>query len=207
MSSSNINISKQGVLTVKDKIKENKVVTGYNLLSINGLSGYNGGSISSMAADGKYTVTSPVSSSSWGTGFQITNGNIILPYDCIYRVYMEVYVPSAHKIQVDINNTVPSGATIQGGNDNDSGSDRTPTSFSIPATTWTQIYWGGKNKDASNTTQADLSVYDGAGLITSADSATITWYIRNPRIYIGFNEKDILGISKENLYSNFIYEY
>lgn len=205
MASNNINISKKGVLSVKDTLVENNMNFGYNLLPENCFNGYYTGTISTIDSTGKYTVTSPVSSTSWGTGFSIKNNIIIVPYGCIYRFKMDVFVPTAHKIQVDNNNTVP-GGTVWSGNDNDNITKRYYSNLSIPANTWTTVIIGSSNTSEKNTKKEDISIYDGIGLVTSADTAPITWYVRNPAVYVGFNERNILGISKDNLYSNLIYE-
>ena len=191
MASNNINVSKKGVLSVKDTLVENNMKFGYNLLPENCFNGgYYSGAISAIDSTGKYTVTSPVNSTTWGTGFSIKNNIIIVPYGCI---------------QVDINNAVP-GGTVWSGNDNDVSAKRYYSNLSIPANTWTTVIFGGINAHEKNTKKEDISVYDGIGLVTSADTATVTWYVRNPAVYVGFNERDILGISKDNLYSNLIYE-
>ena len=169
--------------------------------------GYNSGSISGPASDGKYTINSAVTANSWGAGFSIEQNKIILPYNCIYRIKMEVYVPSAHKIAVDVNNTVPSGVTIQGGNDNDNTALRINGTFSIPAKTWTEITWGSVNSHEKNTKHVDIAVYDCVGLITSGDSAATSWAMRNPRIFIGYNTKGNAAIDKNNIYSKYICEY
>lgn len=206
MASNNINVSKKGILSVKDTLVENNIKFGYNLLPENCFNGgYYAGSISTIDSTGKYTVTSPVNSTTWGTGFSIKNNIIIVPYGCIYRFKMDVFVPTAHKIQVDINNAVP-GGTVWSGNDNDVTASRYYSNLSIPANTWTTVIFGGINAHEKNTKKEDISVYDGIGLVTSADTASVTWYVRNPAVYVGFNERDILGISKDNLYSNLIYE-
>ena len=198
-----MSLYKTGIVSTRSFV-ENGINGVYNRLLDGSFSNYNTGSISGPSNE-QYTVVSPVTSSTWGSGFNITNGFVIVPYGAIYRVIMEVYVPTKHSIQVDINNTVPSGATIQGGNDNDT--DRTGTSFSIPAATWTTITWGSQNIHGNNTTKADICVYDGVGLITSADTASVTWYIRNARIFIGYNTRTTPGIGNNVIYSGEICEY
>lgn len=204
MELNNINITKQGLwISLSDFIENGS--GGFNNFQKTGFSNYNSGTFT--AANGVYTITSAVTTSTWGSGVFITNGKILVPYNCIYRVKMEVNVPTAHGIQVDINNSVPSGVTIQGGNDNDLTSARTTTAWNIPANTWTTIEWGSKNAHASNTTGADISVYDSIGLVTSVDSAATIWQIRNPQIYISYNDKDKAGVDKAGfVYSNMFYE-
>lgn len=197
---------KNGVINSKNII-ESGLSDEFIPLNMANFTNYASGTISGPASDGKYTISSVVTTSSWGSGFSIEQNKIIVPYNCIYRIKMEVYVPTAHKIAVDVNNTVPSGVTIQGGNDNDNSALRTATTFSIPANTWTEITWGSINSHEKNTQHVDIAVYDGIGLITSADSAAISWAMRNPRIFIGYNTKDTAGVDKNNIYSKYICEY
>lgn len=200
-----MSFEKSGIIEV-NKITENGMLRGHNFLSLGKFDSYSSGTISGPSSN-QYTITSPGgANASWGAGFAITNGQIIVPYGCIYRIKIEVFVPTAHGIQIDVNNTVPSGVTIQGGNDNDNVNFRTPTYFSIPANTWTEITWGSINAHEKNTQHVDISVYDGIGLKTNADTATTTWYMRNPRAYIGYNERNLFGIGNDTIYSNSIIE-
>lgn len=198
-----MSFNKNGIIETGSVI-ENGMTNGYNYFAITTFKNYNSGSISGPV-DGKYTITSSVTSSTWGAGFYIGENKILVPYGCMYRVMLEVYVPTAHGIQVDINNSVPSGVTIQGGNDNDNG--RTGTYFDIPANTWTTITWGSTNSHTNNTQHVDIAVYDGIGLKTASDTESTTWYMRNPRFYIGFNTKDTTGIASNTIYTSNIYEY
>lgn len=197
-----MSFEKTGIVSTGNVI-ENGMLSGYNYLSGATFKNYNSGTITGPV-DGKYTITSSVTSSSWGAGFYIGKNKILVPYGCMYRVMLEVYVPTAHGIQVDINNSVPSGVNIQGGNDNDNG--RTGTYFDIPANTWTTITWGSSNLHSNNTQHVDIAVYDGIGLKTASDSSAITWYMRNPRAYIGYNERNLFGIGNDTIYSNSIIE-
>lgn len=200
-----MSFNKSGIIETS-KITENGTLQGYNFLSAGKFDNYSGGSITGPS-NNQYTITSPGgANASWGAGFSIRNGQIIVPYGCLYRISVEVYVPTAHGIQIDINNTVPSGVTIQGGNDNDNSTLRTSTYFSISANTWTTITWGSVNTNSKNTQHVDISVYDGIGLRTNADTSVTTWYMRNPRAYIGYNEKNLFGIDTGNIYSNSIIE-
>lgn len=169
-----------------------------------GFSNYNSGSYT--VSNGEYTITSPVTSSSWGSGVSLNNGYIIVPYGCDYRASIDVLVPTAHTIVIDHNNSVPSGITVWSGNDNDNTSKRTRSTFSIPANTWTTITWGSNNSHASNTNKVDISIYDGIGLVTSADTATVTWKIKNPRVYIGYVGENLKRITSTAIYSNNFYE-
>lgn len=168
-------------------------------MALKSFNAYNGGSISGPSS-GQYTIVSPVTSSSWGSGISLAQGQIVVPKDCLYRVMLEVYVPSAHTIVVDINNTVGVGSTWNG-NDNDLTSTRTATTFSIAANTWTTITWGSSNAHASNTDGVDILPYDGIGLRTSDDSASTTWNMRNPRFSVFYNQRTNAGVDASTAYA------
>lgn len=199
-----MSFEKTGIVST-ESIIESGMLSGYNYISGATFGNYYTGTITGPT-DGKYTIVSPAgSNATWGCGFAIPY--ITVPYGCTYRISMEVYVPTAHNITIDINNTVPSGVTIQGGNDNDNGSLRTGTTFSIPANTWTTIRWGSTNSHTNNTQHVDIAVYDGIGLKTASDTEATTWYMRNPRFYVGFNTKDTTGVASNTIYTSSIYEY
>lgn len=156
--------------------------------------------------NGIYTVTSPVTSGTWGAAFSITRKTVIVPYGAIYRIELEVNIPTAHNIVIDINN-IPYNTTAWSGNDNDLVSKRTATTFSIPANTWTKIIWGSTNEHANNTAQDMLLVYDGIGLRNDTDTSTTTWQFRNYKAKIYYNENTLASISKTFANSNNFYEY
>lgn len=169
-----------------------------------GFQNYNSGSFSFDSSSNKYNIVSAVTTSTWGSGVSLISNKIHVPYKMVYRVILDVYVPTAHSIQIDINNS-PASGTIQGGNDNDA--NRTETLFNIPAGTWTTISWGSQNIHANNTNGVDIIVYDGIGLKTSGDSASITWNIRNPRVYIGYSPAFTnVSMSPTNIKSNYFME-
>lgn len=194
------NITKTGILSTQNDFIEFE-------LSDNLWQGINNYSPS----NGIYTINSAVSTSTWGTGFSLKDH--IFPYGTYYRVSMDVNVPSAHIIQVDINNKVPNGVNWSG-NDHDITSQRTPTTFNIPANTWTTITWGGVNLSTANTGHWDLTVYDGVGLRTNNDSATVQWQMRNPKFQLGFMTSTAEGTFDKasftktgRVYANNFYEY
>ena len=99
---------------------------------------------------------------------------------------MEVYVPTAHKIVIDVNNYSCDG-TSWAGNDNDNTNCRTATTFEVPANTWTTISWGSSNTHSSNTNHASIYVLDTTCLYTADDTANVVWYIRNIKVQMGKN--------------------
>lgn len=148
----------------------------------NGITAYNTGSISAFDPSmNGYTITSPVTTSSLGSGFNLRYGTYPVPYGSAYRVSAEVWVPSAHNIVIDYNNSPNLGA----GNDNDNTSKRLANTFSIPANKWTKIVWGTENSRDINTNKVAIYPYDGVGLYTANDTASIVWKIRNIKFEIG----------------------
>ena len=154
----------------------------WNLSPLGELVGYNYASKISFDKDSnQYAISSPVVSSHWGSGLQFNN-KAVIPYGKTYRASVEVYVPVASKIEVDVNNSPVSG-NAWNQNDNDNSLTRVCGSMSIPANTWTKIWWGSSNTDSNNTNKVGIKIYDGIGL--SGNTSTTTWYIRKPKIEIG----------------------
>lgn len=167
---------------------------------ITAFNNYNSGS---YTKDGTiFTITSAVTSSTWGSGISVPQQIIVVPYGLSYRISFEANISTAHNIQIDINNLCGSVS----GNDHDTG--RTATTFSIPANTWTTVTWGSSNLNTTqNPDQLDIIVYDGIGLKTSEDSTAITWIIRNPKFIVYKNDLSIASIEKNNIvHSNIFYE-
>lgn len=162
--------------------------------------GYNSGSYTKSGTT--FSINSAVTTSSWGSGISIPQSPIIVPYGYIYRVTFEAYVPTTHNIVIDINNLCGSVS----GNDHDTG--RTGTTFSIPATTWTTVTWGSSNTNTSqNPDELDIIVYDGIGLATSADTAAVSWQIRNPKFIVYKDTQTVASIGKDGTtHSNLFYE-
>lgn len=194
------NITKTGILSAQNELIE----FGLSENLWQGINSYS-------PSNGIYTINSAVSTSTWGTGFSLKDH--IFPYGTYYKVSMDVKVPSAHTIQIDINNKVPSGVTWAG-NDHDITSQRTATTFVIPANTWTTITWGGVNLSTANTGQWDLTVYDSVGLRTNGDSATVQWQMKNPKYQLGFMTSTAEGMFDKasftksgRIYADQFYEY
>ena len=192
-----MSINKQGVWRHND-YEENGLST-YNFFN-----GFSNKTSTVTFSAGQYTVVSSVASSAWGSQIMLKDdAKIVIPYGCYYRATIDVYIPTTHNVRIDINNRSSNG-TNWGSNDNDT--NRTSTTFTIPAETWTTITWGGSNTHANNTNKEDLYVYDSIGLVNSSDSEATTWYIRNPRVYIGFNSYTNAKVFNEHMRVNEIYE-
>ena len=171
--------------------------------------GFNSGTSKVVYTNGQYIITSPVSSSTWGANFSIITDKIRVPYGMTYKLSMDVYVPTKHTLRIDVNNKAITGGNWNG-NDNDLADARigvyTSSNLTIPAETWTTIYWGAANIHPDNVNQVDLIVYDGIGLLNKDDTETTTWYIKNPKIEIGFDLNTALSLSNENIKMNIFFE-
>ena len=153
----------------------------------------------------QYISTSPVNSSTYGVeGF--TMNNVFVPYGFKYIISVEVYIPTAHRLSLDINNNVgwTPGVTDQPGNDHDMQDKRTKSNLNIPAATWTTVTWSAQNTKVSteggsnaNPDKLPLQVWDTLRLYTVDDTEPTTWYIRNCKMYI-CDPNDEITIGKLN---------
>ena len=186
-------LKKTGQLSVYNVAENQK-----NMFSIKNLSATQWDS-----ENNQYVSTSQVISNTYGAeGFSMNN--VFVPYGFRYVISVEVYIPTAHRLSIDINNHVgwTPGVTDQPGNDHDT--RRTQSDLNIPAATWTTVTWsaantrvdteGGSNK---NPDKLPLQVFDRLGLITVDDTEPTTWYIRNCKMYI-CDPNDEITIGKLN---------
>lgn len=158
--------------------------------------GFNKGTFTQ--AGNLYTITSPIESSDWGRGIAISA--IKVPYGCWYEASMEIKIPTAHNIQVDINNYFEDKSTPNG-NDNDLSSVRGFIgSKSIAANTWTSIKWYTQNARDINVDKLALCVYDGLGVVTTNDTESIIWQMRNPKFRIYYNRNQYCSIGDGIIY-------
>lgn len=129
-----------------------------------------------------YTIISPAGTSSWGYGVRLADTPALeVPYGMTYRWTAEVWTPVALTVQTDYNNTA---TTTWAGNDNDATSTRLASSNAIPANTWTRIYRGASNTNASNTNHLSIRDYSSLGLITNGQSGPVTWKVRHLQWYL-----------------------
>ena len=172
-----------------------------NLLKKGGLHNLNNSSFSYDYETDVYTLVSTVGKGGYyGSGVEIRSSGdymVRIPYGCHYRFICEVYVPSEHGICLDQNNSAV-GADVWSGNDNDV--QRYVNIPTIPANTWTTVYWGGANLHSSNTSKVDIFLYDEFGLNTVDDSEPVTWYIRRPRVVIGRNSTWWTPCDRDNVH-------
>lgn len=196
-----MSIQKTGVVTTSLFVENEHIEQPFP-----GFNNYYSGTYTYSSTDKKYTVTSPSGSNSLGHGVCIKTNNVYLPYGVWYRISMEVYVPTQHSLQVDVNNYAV-GVSSWAGNDNDNSDSRSYSLGIIPANTWKEISWKTCNISAKNTTQADICVYDGLGLVTTNDTDTTEWYIRNPKIEFFYASNNKFGISDDAIYANEFIEY
>ena len=146
-----------------------------------------------------YTITSPKGSGTWGNGFKITGGRFAVPYGEYYRVSMEVWVPTEKAFAIDFNNDI-SGGGAWNGNDNDDDGYRfvSPSNHILPANTWTKVSWGTRNTHSKNTNKVPIYPYDGFGIVTTNDTSSTTWKIRNFKIEYG-NETSPYSLPQDSL--------
>lgn len=141
-------------------------------------------SLSYDASTDTYTIATKAGITGYGSQIAISNVRIVVPYGATCEISFQIYVPSEHKMIIDINNDATKGSSWNG-NDNDI--DRNfsngynPT---IPANNWTTIRYSFANKSQDNIEKVGLEVWDYYGIITTDDTESITYYIRNLSVAI-----------------------
>ena len=170
----------------------NLEIGGRNLVRLGGLSGNGATSFSYDKTTDTYTIVSPVVSTVWGTGAAVKyddNHKVLIPYEKTYILSFEVKVPQALSINIDINNYAVSGSSWAG-NDNDDGSTRGQSSYSIPANTWTKVWVRWANTNTKNTNKVDLYDNSSIGLVTKDCTSAVTWQIRHVKGELGNKPTD-----------------
>ena len=178
------------------KVAQSKVddleVGGRNLVRLGGLSGHGATSFSYDKTTDTYTIVSPVVSTVQGIGAAVKyddNHKVLIPYGKTYILSFEVKVPQALSINIDINNYAVSGSSWAG-NDNDAGSARGQSSYSIPANTWTKVWVRWANTNTKNTNKVDLYDNSSIGLVTKDCASAVTWQIRHVKGELGNKPTD-----------------
>lgn len=167
-------------------------IGGRNLVRLGGLSGNGATSFSYDKTTDTYTIVSPVVSTVWGTGAAVKyddNHKVLIPYGKTYILSFEVKVPQALSINININNYTVSGSSWAG-NDNDDGSTRGQSSYSIPANTWTKVWVRWANTNTKNTNKVDLYDNSSIGLVTKDCTSAVTWQIRHVKGELGNKPTD-----------------
>ena len=167
-------------------------IGGRNLVRLGGLSGHGATSFSYDKTTDTYTIVSPVVSTVWRTGAAVKyddNHKVLIPYGKTYILSFEVKVPQALSINIDINNYAVSGSSWAG-NDNDDGSTRGQSSYSIPANTWTKVWVRWANTNTKNTNKVDLYDNSSIGLVTKDCTSAVTWQIRHVKGELGNKPTD-----------------
>jgi hypothetical protein len=167
-------------------------IGGRNLVRLGGLSGNGATSFSYDKTTDTYTIVSPVVSTVWGTGAAVKyddNHKVLIPYGKTYILSFEVKVPQALSINIDINNYAVSGSSWAG-NDNDDGSTRGQSSYSIPANTWTKVWVRWANTNTKNTNKVDLYDNSSIRLVTKDCTSAVTWQIRHVKGELGNKPTD-----------------
>ena len=145
----------------------------------------NSTSISYDSASDTYTIATKAGIGDWGSCVALITGKIIVLFGLTCKISFEIYVPTEHKLSIDVNNSPTSGPAWNG-NDNDNISSRVHSGIpiTIPANKWTTVEYSFVNNSSDNTYQVALSTWDYYGLDTSNDTTPITYYIRNIQAYI-----------------------
>lgn len=179
-----------------------------NLLRMGGLVNNSATSTSYDEKTDTYTIVSPVSEFTWGTGVKIgTTNKVVIPYGEYYRISMEVYVPTTHTLAVDYNNySNDSSVANWNSNDNDLTSARLAGTASIPGGKWTKVVFGSQNAHASNTSKVAIYETSTFGIRTSADTEPVTWYIRHPKVELGTTTSQWCPNSADALYKEMKYD-
>lgn len=167
-------------------------IGGRNLVRLGGLSGNGATSFSYDKTTDTYTIVSPVVSTVRGIGAAVKyddNHKVLIPYGKTYILSFEVKVPQALSINIDINNYAVSGSSWAG-NDNDAGSARGQSSYSIPANTWTKVWVRWANTNTKNTNKVDLYDNSSIGLVTKDCTSAVTWQIRHVKGELGNKPTD-----------------
>ncbi|WP_319758421.1 tail fiber domain-containing protein [uncultured Sphaerochaeta sp.] len=120
----------------------------------------------------------------WGAGLIVSAGqNIRVPFGKTYIVSLEIYASAAVTFKADVNN-FPVGVDAWSGNDNDNSDARGLFSETIPANTWTKVWFSYENSSIDNTSKVDL--YDGSNFgVANQSGSTITVKYRNIKGEIG----------------------
>lgn len=167
-------------------------IGGRNLVRLGGLSGNGATSFSYDKTTDTYTIVSPVVSTVLGVGATVKyddSHKVLIPYGKTYILSFEVKVPQALSINIDINNYAVSGSSWAG-NDNDAGSTRGQSSYSIPANTWTKVWVRWANTNTKNTNKVDLYDKSSIGLVTKDCTSAVTWQIRHVKGELGNKPTD-----------------
>lgn len=129
----------------------------------------------------EYTIMTTPGQSGWGSMVGIVGDTIIVPFGATCEVSFDVYAPSNHTLTCDINNSAATGDSWNG-NDNDNTQKREHLSgyeTALVANTWTHVKYSYVNDSDLNTNKVGLNVWDYYGIVTTDDTESITYYIRN----------------------------
>lgn len=129
----------------------------------------------------EYTIMTTPGLSGWGSRVGIVGDTVIVPFNATCEVSFDVYALSNHTLIYDINNSAATGDSWNG-NDNDNTQKREYLSgykTALVANTWTHVKYSYVNDSDLNTNKVDLNVWDYYGIVTTDDTESITYYIRN----------------------------
>lgn len=166
-------------------------VVNRNLLSPGAAKAAYGATSTYSASDDTYTVTGVPAGDIWGTGLELPK--IIVPYGESYRFSAEFFCTTSIRIINDFNSDRDGAVN----NDNDNTSKRVASTnasgsiqanvgyWTIPANTWTKIWWGSTNDASSNSGKLDIKVFDNFGISRNTITANTVFKVRNAKFEYG----------------------
>ena len=166
-------------------------VVNRNLLSPGAAKGAYGATSTYSASDDTYTVTGVPGGDIWGTGLELPN--IVVPYGESYRFSAEFFCTTSIRIINDFNSLKDGEVT----NDNDNMSKRVVSTnasgsiqanlgyWTIPANTWTKIWWGSTNDSSNNPNKLDIKIFDNFGISRNTITANTVFKVRNAKFEYG----------------------
>ena len=168
-------------------------VVNRNLLSPGAAKAAFGATSTYSASDDTYTVTGVPAGDIWGTGLELPQ--IVVPYGESYRFSAEFFCTTSIRIINDFNNGI-TGVSVSI-NDNDNTSKRVVSTnasgslqanlgyWTIPANTWTKIWWGSNNDASSNSGKLDITVSDNFGISRNTITANTVFKVRKAKFEYG----------------------
>ena len=176
---------------VETKIN-NIQIGGRNLLPKNSLSPNNGATGTFDSNTNTWTLTATKGSNNWGRGLSIgSKHNIIIPFGQSVVYSFEIKVPKQITWNFDVNN-IPVSGSAWGNNDNDlTASRKTSTKTISKVNEWVKCWAYVENTSSLNTNKVDIKdATSYFGIVTTNETADITYYIRNVKVEFGNKATD-----------------
>jgi len=158
---------------------------GDNLISNLYLSAYGGSIVSYDSLKHEYTMSPTTDKASGVTGLTIANNKVYIPWGYNFILSCEIYSTVAASFSYDENTALESGYT---GNhsSNDWYNNHKGSSTSIPANTWTKVWYSHSNTDETkNPNHGGIWEYSYFGIIINDNTKNKQFKIRNVYGYFG----------------------